>query len=78
MPAWDGSALTGMSTFSETVVTPTAGQNTFPFTYTVGKLQVYFNGVKLLNATDFTASNGTTVVLTANATVNDRVEFIKF
>ena len=78
MPAWDGSALTGMSTFSETVVTPTAGQNTFPFTYTVGKLQVYFNGVKLLNATDFTASNGTTVVLTANATVNDKVEFVKF
>ena len=78
MPAWDGSALTGMSTFSETVVTPTANQTLFPFTYTAGKLQVYFNGVKLLNTTDFTASNGTTVVLGTGATVNDKVEFVKF
>ena len=78
MPAWDGSALTGMSTFSETVVTPTANQTVFNFTYTVGKLQVYFNGVKLLNTTDFTASNGTTVVLGTGATVNDKVEFVKF
>ena len=78
LPAIDGSSLTGMSTFSETVVTPTANQTVFNFTYTVGKLQVYFNGVKLLNTTDFTASNGTTVVLGTGATVNDKVEFVKF
>lgn len=36
------------------------------------------NGVKLLNTTDFTATNGTSVVLSTGATVNDKIEFVKF
>jgi hypothetical protein len=56
-----------------TEFTATAGQTTFtPPSYTVGFIAVYRNGVRLGSA-DYTASNGTTVVLTAAATVGDLV-----
>ena len=56
-----------------TEFTATAGQTTFtPPSYTVGFINVYRNGVRLGSA-DFTASNGTTVVLTNAATVGDLV-----
>ena len=44
--------------------TATGGQTTFTVTggYTVGTVQVFANGIQLANA-DFTASNGTTVVV---------------
>jgi len=56
--------------------TATASQTTFTITggYTVGMVDVFLNGVKLDNATEFTASNGSTVVLTAAAVDNDVVE----
>lgn len=54
-----------------TEFTATAGQTTFsPPSYTVGYINVFRNGVRLASA-DFTASNGTTVVLTNAATTND-------
>ena len=54
-----------------TEFTATAGQTTFsPPSYNVGFINVYRNGVRLASA-DFTASNGTTVVLTNAATTND-------
>lgn len=53
--------------------TATAGQTTFtPASYTVGYIDVYRNGVRLTSA-DFTASNGTTVVLTNAANAGDSV-----
>jgi hypothetical protein len=56
-----------------TEFTATAGQTTFtPPSYTVGYIAVYRNGVRLGSA-DFTASNGTTVVLALGASVNDLV-----
>jgi hypothetical protein len=60
--------------------TATASQTTFTVTggYTVGMVDVFLNGVKLDNATEFTASNGSTVVLTAAAAVNDVVEVYKY
>jgi hypothetical protein len=60
--------------------TATASQTTFTITggYTVGMVDVFLNGVKLDNATEFTASNGSTVVLTAAAVVNDVVEVYKY
>jgi predicted heme/steroid binding protein len=60
--------------------TATASQTTFTITggYTVGMVDVFLNGVKLDNATEFTASNGSTVVLTAAAAVNDVVEVYKY
>jgi hypothetical protein len=58
--------------------TATAGQTTFtPPSYTVGYIDVYRNGSKLALA-DFTATNGTTVVLTAAASAGDVIETDSF
>jgi len=40
-------------------------------------VDVYLNGIKL-SATDYTASNGTTVVLSSGCTVDDQVDIIKW
>ena len=56
-----------------TEFTATAGQTTFsPPTYTAGFINVFRNGVRLGSA-DFTASNGTTVVLAVGASAGDLV-----
>jgi hypothetical protein len=58
--------------------TATAGQTTFtPPSYTAGYIDVYRNGVKLALA-DFTATNGTTVVLATGATAGDVIETDSF
>ena len=48
-----------------------------PFTYNVGFLDVFYNGVKLAD-TEFTASNGTAVVLNDVAYAGDVVELISY
>ena len=61
-----------------TEFTATAAQTTFSTaSYTVGYLDVYRNGVKLGSA-DYTATNGTTVVLAAGATAGDLVTTVSF
>jgi hypothetical protein len=61
-----------------TEFTATAGQTTFSVpSYTVGFIDVYRNGV-MLGSADYTATNGTTVVLTTGATSGDLVEVISF
>ena len=59
------------------VYTATAGQTTFSVTYDVGYVDVYVNGVKLAPA-DFTASNGTSIILATGATVNDIVDIVAY
>jgi hypothetical protein len=61
------------------VFTATAGQTTFTTSvgYTIGYVDVYFNGIKLLPA-DFTATNATTVVLGAAAELNDEIVVISW
>jgi hypothetical protein len=66
------------SVFSELVFTPTSGQTTFTTSYTVNYVQVFVNGIKLLNGVDFTATNGTSIVLTESVGTTDRVEIVKF
>lgn len=63
-----------------TTVTATAGQTTFTPSsgYTVGYLDVYLNGIKLINGTDYTASDGSTVVLTDAAALDDVVELMAY
>jgi hypothetical protein len=60
--------------------TATSGQTTFTLTnaYTVGYVDVYLNGVKLVVDDDFTATNGTTVVLGTGATAGDSVSIITY
>ena len=57
-----------------TTFTATASQTTFtPPSYTVGFINVYRNGVLLTPTSDYTASNGTTVVLASGAASGDTV-----
>lgn len=51
----------------------TNGQTTFNFTYNVNFLDVFVNGVKLTSS-EYTATNGTSVVLATPAFENDIVE----
>lgn len=61
-----------------TEFTATAGQTTFtPPSYTVGFINVYRNGARL-GAADYTATNGTTVVLALGATAGDLVTVESF
>jgi hypothetical protein len=57
--------------------TATAGQTTFTISggYTVGQIQVYANGVNLASG-DYTASNGTSVVLNNGRNTNDIVRVV--
>ena len=55
----------------------TAGQTTFNASYTVGFLDVFLNGVKLL-ASDYTASNGTSVTLFESAQANDSITIVAY
>lgn len=71
-----GVTTTAYRTLTE--FTATANQKTFtPPSYTVGFINVYRNGV-LLGSADYTATNGTTVVLTTGATAGDLVTVESF
>jgi len=59
------------ATASQTTFTPSSG-------YTVGYLDVYHNGVKLINGDDYTASNGTTFVLASGAASGDVIEAVAY
>lgn len=75
---WNNTAwvvLSPGSSYSTTIFTATAGQTTFSTTYVVGAIYVYRNGV-LLAPADFTATNGTSVVLANACTAGDTVEVI--
>jgi len=52
-------------------------QTSFNFNYNVGFVDVFYNGVKLAN-TEFTATNGTSVVLNDVAYAGDLVEFVSY
>jgi hypothetical protein len=72
------SAFTASSALRQvTYFTATAGQTSFTVSYTPGLVDVYYNGSKLA-ASEYTASNGTTVVLANAAVVNDALEIISY
>jgi len=73
----DGTWSSIGATYTRTSFTATVGQTTFSATYTAGYLQVYQNGV-MLNSTDYTASNGTSVVLAIGAATGDIIETIAY
>jgi hypothetical protein len=62
------------------VFTATAGQTTFTVNggYTPGQLEVFRNGVMLVGGVDYTATNGTTFVLTNAATVGDTLVSVAY
>ncbi|WP_396190122.1 hypothetical protein [Flavobacterium sp.] len=63
-----------------TAFTATSGQTFFTTQsgYTLGYLDVYHNGVKLVNGEDYTATNGTEFTLTNAANLGDSVECVAF
>lgn len=67
----------GIAGYTRTAFTATGGQTSFSVTYTVGNVQVYMNGV-LLNASDYTATSGTAIVLSEAATAGDILEVIAY
>ena len=60
-----------------TSFTATSNQTTFTVSYGIGNILVFVNGAKL-NAADFTATNGSSVVLASGATVGDIVEVVEY
>jgi hypothetical protein len=60
--------------------TATAGQTVFAATYDAGYIDVWLNGVKLVEGAseDFTATTGTNITLTTGATVGDDVSIIAY
>lgn len=58
--------------------TATAAQTTFTTTntYTSEKIEVFVNGVKLVNGTDVTVTSGTSVVMAAGLPVGTRVDLV--
>ena len=63
-----------------TSFTATSGQTTFvPSSgYTLGYIDVFVNGVKLINGSDYTASNGVNIVLATAASADDTVEAVAY
>jgi hypothetical protein len=72
-----GSAGIGATTYTRTTYTATAGQTTFSATYTVGYVQVYHNGV-LLAITDYTSTNGTSIILNLGTAVGDTIDIFAY
>jgi hypothetical protein len=66
--------------------TATASQTTFTgaddngntLGYDAGFLDVYLNGIRLVNGSDFTASSGSSIVLTTGASASDILEVVAF
>ena len=79
-----GSSVNGTS--ARFVYTATSGQTTFSgaddnantLSYDAGFLDLYLNGVKLLNGTDFTATSGTSIVLTVAASTSDVLDIVAY
>jgi hypothetical protein len=67
-----GQFTRGTSTF-----TATAGQTSFSVNYTPNFIDVFLNGVRLTSS-EFTATNGTSVVLTDAAFVDDIIDVVVF
>lgn len=63
-----------------TTQTATASQTSFTVSggYTPSFIDVYQNGVRLIPTTDYTATTGTTVVLTTGASLNDELMFVAY
>ena len=62
---------------NEQTFTATAGQTTFSIAYTVGQLDVYYNGSKLAPA-EFTATNGTSFTLATACFAGDIVDAVAY
>ena len=72
-PTWTSPS----SVYTRTQQTAASGQTTFTVSYTVGYIWVHRNGV-FLDPTDYTASNGTSVVFASGLIAGDLIDFVVF
>ena len=59
------------STSNITEFVSTSNQTTYSITYTPNSILVFLNGILLDNGVDYTATNGTSIVLTNGAAADD-------
>jgi hypothetical protein len=79
MSGYIGNIPVPQATQARDTFTATSGQTSFATSgYTPGFLDVFLNGVHLVNGTDYTASNGSDVVLTTGATTGDTLQVVAF
>jgi hypothetical protein len=84
--AWASLAYSAGATAVTYLFNATGGQTTFSgadangltLAYTVGAEQVYLNGVLQVRGSDYTATNGTSIVLTSGALVSDVLNVIAY
>jgi hypothetical protein len=70
----------GQTIRSVTNITATASQTTFNIVggYQIGYVDVFLNGVLLVPNTDYTATDGLTVVLTSGAAASDAFQALSY
>ena len=79
MSGYIGSQPVPQATQTRQTFTATSGQTSFATAgYTAGFVDVYMNGVRLVDGTDFTATNGSDVVLTSGAATGDIIDVLMF
>jgi len=79
MSGYIGTIPTPQATQTRDSFTCTAGQTSFATGgYTPQFLDVYLNGVFLSNGTDYTAANGSDVILTSGAASGDVLEVVAY
>jgi len=81
VPGTVSATITGSTTRTLTTITATSNQTLFTASggYTVGYVDVYQNGIKLVGGgDDFTATNGTSITLTQGASLGDVVEIVAY
>ena len=76
----NNNTITGTQNSKRIVVEATPNQTISTVTggYTIGQLDVYRNGVKLVDAEDYTARDGSSVTFINALSVSDDVEFVVF
>ena len=62
---------------TDTTITATEGQTTFNVAYQVGYVDVYLNGARL-SQSEFTATNGTQIVLSTAASAGDLFDAVEY
>jgi len=79
MSGYIGPAPVPQATQTRQTFAATSGQTSFATAgYTAGFVDVYMNGVRLVDGTDFTATNGSDVVLTSGAATGDIIDVLMF
>jgi hypothetical protein len=79
MSGYIGATPVPQATQSRQSFTATASQTSFATAgYSAGFLDVYLNGVHLLDSADYTATNGSDIVLTVGAAAGDVLEVVSY